>query len=213
MKPTSLAFTPFAISILVVPAIETVAGLSGNWSGLSPLVNLGMVRCLEIVCLLPILKIRIWPLIDLQDRDSSGWLPLLEKSTPAIGVCVAMLIFAILHNRLGFHLPPFRDSLSPKPNAFAFDLFFVSCILSPAAEELFFRGTVFRFFRQFGFLPALVISALLFSTFHTTAWAFPLIPLLGGLLCAVVYERGGSLVSPFLVHATGNTLLLFVLSP
>ena len=90
----------------------------------------------------------------------------------------------------------------------------VGGLLAPAAEELFFRGFVFGFFRRYGFGAALVISTAVFALAHMIlmpAGAIPFNQVVGGVVFALAYERSQSLVTPVMIHALGN-LALFSLS-
>ncbi len=84
----------------------------------------------------------------------------------------------------------------------------LACVVGPVAEELFFRGVVFRALRsQASRLVAMLISGGLFAAVHTNLIGFLPIVVLGCLL-ADVYERTGSLWSSIAVHMVHNTLLV-----
>jgi membrane protease YdiL (CAAX protease family) len=79
-------------------------------------------------------------------------------------------------------------------------------LLAPVAEELAFRGLLYRGLRQVTRpLPAAVVSSLIFAVMHTHlaqgAWALGL-----GLLLAFAYEQTRSLLAPMLVHALFNAV-------
>lgn len=79
-------------------------------------------------------------------------------------------------------------------------------LLSPLAEELAFRGLLYRGLRQaFRPMSAALISAAVFALMHgsfgQTLWAF----LLGGLL-AFLYEQTRSLTAPVVAHALFNAV-------
>lgn len=79
-------------------------------------------------------------------------------------------------------------------------------LLSPLAEELAFRGLLYRGLRQaFRPLVAALLSAAIFALMHgalaQTLWAF----VLGGLL-AFLYEQTRSLVAPVVAHALFNAV-------
>lgn len=79
-------------------------------------------------------------------------------------------------------------------------------LLAPVAEELAFRGLLYRGLRQLSRpLPAAVVSSLIFAVMHTHlaqgAWALGL-----GLLLAFAYEQTRSLLAPMLVHALFNAV-------
>ena len=113
--------------------------------------------------------------------------------------------------------------------------FLVIVLFGPAVEEFVFRGAIFgglyrlgdffsrrmrggagspaRFAERFSFLGAALLSSAAFAALHQSAVIIPAIFLLAVVLC-LLYRRTGSLLSPFVAHATFNsfTVLLIVLS-
>jgi membrane protease YdiL (CAAX protease family) len=89
--------------------------------------------------------------------------------------------------------------------------FIVGGMVGPVAEELFFRGILYGFLRRWGVIVALVLSTLIFVLCHPVSHGIPVTRLLGGLLFAVAYEIGGSIIVPITIHMLGN-LAIFTLS-
>jgi membrane protease YdiL (CAAX protease family) len=89
-----------------------------------------------------------------------------------------------------------------------------STVLAPIFEEIFFRGFLFKGFRQkYGWKIALILSALIFSLFH--GQVATLIPtFLLGSLFAYMHQRTGSIlpsiIMHFLVNSVGTCGLLVV---
>ncbi len=82
--------------------------------------------------------------------------------------------------------------------------------LIPIAEELFFRGIVFRWLRQrWSFWPAAVVSSAIFGAAHVRIETSIIVGLLG-ILMAWLFERSKSLVPAILLHQTYNSLNLAV---
>jgi membrane protease YdiL (CAAX protease family) len=91
-------------------------------------------------------------------------------------------------------------------------LFFaVGGIIAPIAEETFFRGILYGFFRRWGVSVALVLSTLLFLLPHLGSSRLPITQMIGGVLFAAAYEMEGSLMVPIMIHAFGN-MSIFSLS-
>jgi uncharacterized protein len=87
----------------------------------------------------------------------------------------------------------------------------VGALLAPLAEEVFFRGYVFRaYLVAKGPVQAYIISALLFAVLHLNLPAF--IPTFAiGLILAFLYHRSGSLVPSIVAHALNNGFALTAL--
>lgn len=109
----------------------------------------------------------------------------------------------------------------------------VMVIFAPAAEELVFRGAIFGGLRRLGllisrrtgdegvsraarrasFILAALLSSAVFALLHLSPVILPAVFILAIVLC-VLYERTGSLLSPFVAHAVFNfvpTLLIILL--
>jgi uncharacterized protein len=85
-------------------------------------------------------------------------------------------------------------------------------VLAPVAEEIFFRGYVFRAMSaRKGYARGLVYSSVLFGLMHFDLAAF--LPLaVGAMLLAVSYRRTGSLWTPIVAHALNNAFAFAVLT-
>ena len=102
-----------------------------------------------------------------------------------------------------------KISLPKKPGDLMVFLL-IAGIVGPIAEELFFRGIVFGFFRRWGFFAALALSTLFFVFLHSSQ-GVPVTQIVGGTLFAIAYEIEGSLITPITIHILGN-MALFALS-
>ncbi len=81
-------------------------------------------------------------------------------------------------------------------------------LAAPLAEELLFRGLLYRLARRaWGPWPAATVSSLVFGLIHGEPWfLFGLIGL--GLILAYLYETTGSLLAPVIAHALHNAVSL-----
>ena len=89
--------------------------------------------------------------------------------------------------------------------------FIVGGIVGPVAEELFFRGILYGFLRRWGVVVALILSTVIFVLCHPISHGIPVTRLVGGLVFALAYEIGDSLIVPITIHGLGN-LAIFTLS-
>ncbi len=89
----------------------------------------------------------------------------------------------------------------------SFSAFFLLCVLSPAAEEMIYRGSVYE--RCLGFLPATgaaVLNSLLFAAAHGTPGRMAA-ALIAGILFSLAREKAGSVTAPVLLHIMINTVV------
>jgi hypothetical protein len=81
-----------------------------------------------------------------------------------------------------------------------------SALLTPVLEELVYRGIIFaRLKRMLGFVPAMLLSALIFATMHFNLVQF-VYALLFGMVLVVFMEKTGHLYGAVLGHITANAL-------
>ena len=79
-------------------------------------------------------------------------------------------------------------------------------VVAPVAEEVFFRGFLFRVLRlRMAFWLAATIDGVLFGLVHGALVIIPVLAFLGFVLCWA-YERSGTLLVPIALHALNNAL-------
>jgi membrane protease YdiL (CAAX protease family) len=120
-------------------------------------------------------------------------------------VCGLGLNYVILHSPLPKIFPAYTDRISSA--AFSVNIIYgilLYCIAAPIIEELVFRifiyNTVYRFL---GFLPAALISSLLFGAFHMNMIQFVYASIMGMLIC-VMYHSDHRTPVPMLIHCGAN---------
>jgi len=86
----------------------------------------------------------------------------------------------------------------------------ISVFIGPVAEEVFFRGIIYGFFRRWGIIAALIASSLLFIITHSAIRGVPIPQVVGGIVFALAYEIEGSLMVPITIHILGNMAILIV---
>ena len=92
-------------------------------------------------------------------------------------------------------------------------LFIVGGLIGPIAEEMFFRGVVYGFFRRWGVPPALLVSTGIFVLVHLlvgSTQGFAIVQAIGGVVFAVSYELEKNLLVPITIHCLGN-MAIFLL--
>jgi hypothetical protein len=90
-------------------------------------------------------------------------------------------------------------------------MFLFGGFVVPLAEEIFFRGLLYRWMRQFwNVWPAIIVSSILFGLLHgeiSVAGATFIL----GIILAWLYERSGSLWPSITIHVINNSLKLLIL--
>ncbi|HIG05488.1 MAG TPA: CPBP family intramembrane metalloprotease [Planctomycetes bacterium] len=82
-------------------------------------------------------------------------------------------------------------------------------VIAPCTEEVLFRGLLFRYLRdRNGFIPAALISSMLFGLLHDSS-SGPVAVL--GFLLAWLYQRSGNLWLSILLHSMFNTVMISLL--
>jgi len=86
---------------------------------------------------------------------------------------------------------------------------FVSVLLGPFWEELFFRGVMFAaLLRRWGIWTAAIIPSILWGLIHVQyEWWFVASIAGSGVLLAMVRWKGGSIYPPIALHAAYNLLV------
>jgi membrane protease YdiL (CAAX protease family) len=211
MEAGSINLKTLVRAVAAVAAVEVGASLLIAEGRFHPMMLLGAARLLEI--LLIILTVRLWA----GDLESIGLSPLgvpyaLERGllwSAGLGL-IAVCTWVILLSAGLQPLKLIRAQLPPGGNDLVL-LFAVGGLLGPVAEELFFRGVFYGFFRRWGAPAAVLLSSLIFVLSHPTSHGIRLTQAVGGILFAVAYEVERSLLVPITIHVLGN-LAIFSLS-
>ena len=211
MEAKKIQIKTLIISIASIVVIEVAHTLAVT-KGLSyPLLILGAARFLEIVLIMLVFLVWGKGLASIGlglDTMTQG----LKKGLIWSGCFGAVVSFAwLLLTVLGANpLPLIHTYLPPRPGEIIL-FFFIGGMVGPIAEELFFRGVLYGFLRRWGVVVALVVSTLVFVLIHPMKSGFPVTQAVGGIVFALAYEMGGSLVVPITIHALGN-IAIFTLS-
>ncbi len=206
MAPDRINLTSLWLALMVVLAAETVAGGIVSLGLLPSMVTLAAVRAVEIVLLMAVAVVLAG------GPGAIGLAP--EQIVPGIrrgliwsgGFGLLVLIAAGVLALAGHSpLQMIRVQLPPDPTDRALYLL-TGAVIAPVAEEIFFRGYLYGFFRRWGVLCALILSNLVFVLAHGVT-GLPLTQMVGGILFALCYEVEGRLTAPVTVHVLGNGAL------
>jgi membrane protease YdiL (CAAX protease family) len=211
METKTITLNTLLISSAAVISTELAARAAISTILWPPLVGIGIARLVQLGLMLVI--IRQWE----TNLDSVG----IDLSTTSTGLkngliwsfcfgAAAALISSLLL-LVGVDLfKVFRAALSFDPKDM-FLILSVGAVIGPVAEETFFRGIIYGFFRQWGFPTAVTASTAVFVLAHPAGYHFPFTQVVGGLLFAVAYEVEKNLLVPIVIHSLGN-LAIFGIS-
>ncbi|MBI5417591.1 CPBP family intramembrane metalloprotease [Candidatus Poribacteria bacterium] len=101
------------------------------------------------------------------------------------------------------------DSL-PINNIKYMGLYFITAGFSAVIiEELVFRQILYKSFRtKFNVILSIFFISVFFAFLHFYDLYYSIIPLLGGILFAILYEKTGNLSAPIILHSLGNLALM-----
>ena len=214
MGANRIALNPFLMAVAGVLALEggawALVGTGGRLAGATTLAVLGLLRIGQLGWLLMIFGGRQsgWESLGLSPIRLAGGLR--QGLLWAAGLGAAAMLAGVLMTSLG--VSPWRYFHLKLPAGGAGLLLYlgVGGIVAPAAEELFFRGVLYGYFRRWGWPAALALSTACFVLAHGWPQNPPITQLVGGLVFAAAYETSGSLAAPMVVHILGNLAIFFI---
>lgn len=146
------------------------------------------------------------------DRPGLGRIALQALATTALATPLVLILAAGCDQLLRL----WQDTIEPQSAVKVMEIalapgrrilfILTSVLLAPLAEEILFRGLLYRALQQQG-RPrlALLVSSVLFSAIHLNQLAFlPFIVL--AVILALLYERTNCLLAPILTHAGFNAI-------
>jgi membrane protease YdiL (CAAX protease family) len=211
MESKSITLKSLLISAAAVVGVEFIARILIAQGGVQPMIGLGLARFFQIILLLLIvitLEKNIASIGIVSSQLTAG----IQKGILwSIGFGIVTGVGFIILWAAGFQVSALFRTPVPLTHGDIFFFIAVGAVIAPVAEEIFFRGIIYGFFRQWGLTAALVISTALFVISHATSSGLPITQVIGGLLFAVAYEKEKNLIVPIIIHSLGN-LAIFCLS-
>jgi membrane protease YdiL (CAAX protease family) len=207
MEAKQVKVRTLAVSVSAVLLVELVVRMT---SLASSLFALGLTRFIQVLLMVWIAGATGGGTACI-GLDRSGWFHGLRRGLiwsaafGALALCAFFLLSLAGMNALSM----VRTPLPHEVNTMVL-FFLVGGIVAPVAEEIFFRGLLYGFFRRWGAAIAVILSTALFAFAHPLR-NLPLTQLVGGLLFALAYEVEGNLLVPITIHVLGN-LAIFALS-
>ena len=200
----------FSASVILL-VVEFIAVVIISRTGLHPLVVIGLARTAQAASFLIIIRTWGGGLASI-GVTGSGIANGLKKGliwSAGFGLCAAFIL-AVLYflniNLQKIFTAPTSGSMT------GLVLFFVvGGLISPVAEEIFFRGILYGFLRRWGVFLAVLGSTIAFSIVHGLTSGVSFIQVVGGLVFAVAYEVEKNLLVPIIIHVFGN-IAIFILA-
>ncbi len=195
IKLNSLTWSIFLVLISELLLLKTLNVF------LLPILATLIVRIIQIIFLLFIFKPNKNNLIQ---GVKTGFLWSILFGITALTIYYAFILIDInLQRHLVITFPK---------NNFEILLFFITAgLIAPIAEEIFFRGLIYTYFRKYSFIFAVILSTTFFALPHFQLNIFPIIPIIGGIVFALSFEYSKSLAAPIIIHVSGN-LAIFTVS-
>ena len=207
VEASTIKIKPLLITVATIASIEAATRIVISSDYLSPMMTLGAARLLETGLIL--LIVLVW-----------------EKGLSSIGLARSTMVSGLKKGLIwsaGFGLITFfafitlflvdinplkliHAHMPRKPNEI-FLFFFIGGLVSPIAEEAFFRGILYGFFRRWGVLLAIILTTIIFALAHPVFPGIPVTQIVGGIVFALAYEIEGSLMVPITIHVLGNTAI------
>jgi membrane protease YdiL (CAAX protease family) len=213
MEANKIKLSTVFFSIIGIAAVEIVARLLINQNLVAPLTvaELGPVRIAQSIFLLILIKIREKRLSAIGLAWTGAYQGIIKGLTWAVFFGAAAGLVLLIIYLLGVNVLKLFQMQIPADGYKLIVFFLVGAFIAPVAEEIFFRGILYGFFRRWGMLTALVLSTLLFVLSHPSRHTIPVTQMIGGILFAVAYEMEKNLLAPITIHILGN-LAIFILA-
>ena len=208
-----LLLASLAMIIVVETAVSHMAAVViPEQSRVGALTLVGLVRCVEILLMLGLARFFVGGPggVGLDPEKAASGL----KTGLIWSALFGMAVFGIAgvaYLFSGIHLLKMVAADLPEGAANLILLFVVGGFLGPIAEEIFFRGICYGYFRKYGVLSAIIITTGVFVVAHAVKNTLPIPQIAGGIVFALSYEYSRSLVTPIIIHISGN-LAIFSLS-
>jgi hypothetical protein len=210
MEANKIQIKTLFLCLAAVLAVELAARVVISNTLLQPMLILGCARLLQI--LLIVLIVLFWGSgLSSVGLARSSLVPGIKRGLIwSIGFGgVAGLVFVVLFFA-GINVLTAIQARLPTQHSDVILYFLVGALVAPVAEELFFRGLLYGFFRRWGVVAAVILSTMLFVLPHAIHQRIPITQVVGGIVFAVAYEVEGSLMVPIIIHVLGNVAIFSI---
>ena len=210
MEANKIQIKTLFLCLAAVLAVELAARVVISNTPYQPMLILGCARLLQI--LLIVLIVLFWGSgLSSVGLARPSLVPGIKKGLVwSIGFGgVAGLVLVVLFSA-GINVLTAIQARLPTQYTDVILYFLVGALVGPVAEELFFRGLLYGFFRRWGVVAAVILSTMLFVLPHAIHQRIPITQVVGGIVFAVAYEVEGSLMVPIIIHVLGNVTIFAI---
>lgn len=230
-QPARLSSTWSWVDILLISLTSALILIMGSWwlavrlqsvinssSGLPLIYTAGLTALEAVAIFLSVAIFGVWrkklTWADIGFKPASASWLLWAGITAILFIPIIGLIALAIQIALGLPIEnPQLDFLAPQDINWSGILAMVvfGGFIVPVAEEIFFRGVLYRWMRQsLKIWPAIIISSLIFGLMHGDI-AVAGATFIMGIILAWFYERSGSLWAPITIHIINNATKLVLL--
>lgn len=210
METNRIKVKTLLVSLIAMIFIELGARTVSLKILVYPMVILGVARLLEIILMILIIQTREQGTSSIglgRSKILRGMRRGLIWSAYFGGGTFLVSLFLLI---VGIDPSKFIKANLPSSHIEILILLLVVGIVSPVAEEIFFRGILFGFFRRWGFWVAFVLSVILFTIAHPSFPKLSFSQIIGGIVFVTAYEVEKNLMVPIVIHVLGNMAILTI---
>ena len=210
MEANKIQIKTLFLCLAAVLAVELAAWVVIANTLHQPMLILGCARLLQI--LLIVLIVLFWGSgLSSVGLARSRLVPAIKRGLIwSIGFGVVAGLALVVLFSAGINVLTAIQARLPTQHSDLILYFLVGALVGPVAEELFFRGLLYGFFRRWGVVAAVILSTLLFVLPHAIHQRIPITQVVGGIVFAVAYEVEGSLMVPIIIHVLGNMAIFSI---
>jgi membrane protease YdiL (CAAX protease family) len=210
MEAGKIDIKTFCAAIAAIIVVELLVGAAVSRDLLHPFLILGIARIIETILIIAI-AMRIGKGVTSIGLNPSEMTEGFKRGLIwSVGFGIIAGISFVVLSLFGFNPLDMIQVQLPAGIGVVMMYVIISVFIGPVAEEVFFRGIIYGFFRRWGIIAALIASSLLFILAHSVIRGVPIPQVVGGIVFALAYEIEGSLMVPITIHILGNMAMLIV---
>lgn len=210
MEAGKIDIKTFCAAVAAIIVVELLVGAAVSRDLLHPFLILGIARIIETILIIAI-AMRIGKGVTSIGLNPSEMTEGFKRGLIwSVGFGIIAGISFVVLSLFGFNPLDMIQVQLPAGIGVVMMYVIISVFIGPVAEEVFFRGIIYGFFRRWGIIAALIASSLLFILAHSVIRGVPIPQVVGGIVFALAYEIEGSLMVPITIHILGNMAMLIV---